>query len=32
MAERPTSIVQQEILTPLGLTKGKLMYVENKDF
>ncbi|MCU1303258.1 MAG: hypothetical protein JWQ87_3542 [Candidatus Sulfotelmatobacter sp.] len=30
MAERPTSFVQQEILAPLGLTKGELIYVDKK--
>ena len=25
MAERPTSFAQQEILAPLGLTKGELI-------
>jgi hypothetical protein len=32
MAERPTSFAQQVILAPLGLTKGKLIYVAKKDF
>jgi hypothetical protein len=32
MAERPTSFAQQEILAPLGLTKGALIYVAKKDF
>jgi hypothetical protein len=32
MAERPISFAQQEILTPLGLTKGELIYVAKKDF
>ena len=31
MAERPTSFVQQEILAPLGRTKGELIYVAKKD-
>jgi hypothetical protein len=31
MAERPTSFAQQEILAPLGLTKGELIYVAKKD-
>ena len=30
MAERPTSFAQQEILAPLGLTKGELIYVAKK--
>jgi hypothetical protein len=32
MAERSTSFAQQEILTPLELTKGELIYVAKKDF
>jgi hypothetical protein len=32
MAERPTSFAQQDILTPLGLTKGERIYVAKKDF
>jgi hypothetical protein len=32
MAERPTSFVQQEIVSPLELTKGELIYVAKKDF
>jgi len=32
MAERPTSCAEQEILAPLGLTKGELIYVSKKDF
>jgi hypothetical protein len=32
MAERPTSFAQQEILAPLGLTKGEITYVAKKDF
>jgi hypothetical protein len=32
MAERPTSFAQQEILAPLELTKGELIYVAKKDF
>jgi len=32
MAERPTSIAQQQIPAPLGLTKGELVYVAKKDF
>jgi hypothetical protein len=32
MAERPTSFAQQEILAPLGLTIGELIYVAKKDF
>ena len=31
MAERPTSIAQQEILAPLGVTKGELIYVARKE-
>jgi hypothetical protein len=31
MTERPTSSVQQEILAPLGLTKGGLIYVARND-
>jgi hypothetical protein len=27
MAERPTSFVQQEILAPLGVTKGELILI-----
>src|ERR1700693_2643070 len=30
MAERPRSFAQQEILAPLGLTKGELIYVAKK--
>jgi hypothetical protein len=30
MAEQPTSFAQQEILAPLGLTKGELIYVAKK--
>jgi hypothetical protein len=30
MAERPTSFSQQEILAPLQLTKGELIYVAKK--
>jgi hypothetical protein len=30
MAVRPTSFAQQEILAPLGLTKGELIYVAKK--
>lgn len=32
MAERPTSLAQQQILAPMELTKGKLIYVAKKDF
>jgi hypothetical protein len=32
MAEQPTSFAQQEILAPVGLTKGELIYVAKKDF
>jgi len=33
MAERPTSFAQQDILAPLGLTKGELIiYVAKKNF
>jgi hypothetical protein len=32
MAERLTSFAQQEILVPVGLTKGELIYVAKKDF
>jgi len=32
MAARPTSFAQQELLVPLGLTKGELIYVAKKDF
>jgi hypothetical protein len=32
MAERPTSLAQQEMLAPLELTKGELIYVAKKDF
>jgi hypothetical protein len=32
MAERPTSFAQQEILAPLQLTKGELIYVAKKHF
>jgi hypothetical protein len=32
MAERPTSFAQREILAPLGLTKGELIYVAKKHF
>jgi hypothetical protein len=31
MAERPTSLVQHEILASLWLTKGELIYVAKKD-
>ena len=30
MAERPTSFAEQEILAPLGLTKGELIDVAKK--
>jgi len=32
MAELPTSFAQQEILAPLKLTKGELIYVAKKYF
>jgi hypothetical protein len=32
MGERYTPFAQQEILAPLGLTKGELIYVAKKDF
>jgi len=32
MDERPTSFAQQEILSPVELAKGKLIYVAKKDF
>jgi hypothetical protein len=32
MAERPTCFAQQEILVPLGLAKGELIYAAKKDF
>jgi hypothetical protein len=32
MAERSTSFAQQEILAPLELAKGELIYVAKKDF
>jgi hypothetical protein len=32
MAKRPTSFGQQEMLAPVELTKGKLIYVAEKDF
>jgi hypothetical protein len=32
MAQRPTSFAPQEILEPLGLTKGELIYAAKKDF
>ena len=32
MAERPDILSQQEILAPLELTKGELIYVAKKDF
>jgi hypothetical protein len=32
MAERPTSFAQQEILAPLGLTEGELIYAAKRDF
>jgi hypothetical protein len=32
MAEPPTSFAQQGILAPVELTKGKLIYVQKKDF
>jgi len=32
MAERPTSFAQEEILAPLELMEGELIYVTKKDF
>jgi len=32
MAERPAFFAQQEILAPLGLTKGELIDVAKNDF
>jgi hypothetical protein len=32
IAEQPTSFAQEEILAPLGLTKGELIYFAKKDF
>jgi len=32
MAERPTSIAQQEVLALLELTKAELIYVAKEDF
>jgi hypothetical protein len=32
MAERPTSFAQQEILAPVDLMRGNLIYVAKKDF
>jgi hypothetical protein len=32
MAERPTRFAQHEILAPLGLTQGELIYVAEKNF
>jgi len=32
MEERPTSFAQEEILAPLDLMEGELIYVAKKDF